>query len=137
MSMFTINNLISIANDINTSATFDDFISKQGKQQEERLLDLMSIIIREKIERETTFRKKRVVKLIQFYLKTEDHGLTLKDLKEWMNDEDTFTILKEIFGTKRRPIDDDGLRVLINDINDFFDLFDLSTDVDTVFRNIR
>lgn len=137
MSMFTINNLISIANDINTSATFDDFTSKQGKQQEERLLDLMSIIIREKIERETTFRKKRVVKLIQFYLKTEDHGLTLKDLKEWMNDEDTFTILKEIFGTKRRPIDDDGLRVLINDINDFFDLFDLSTDVDTVFRNIR
>lgn len=137
MSTFTINNLISIANDINTSATFDDFVNKQGKQQEERLLDLMSIIIREKIERETTFRKKRVVKLIQFYLKTEDHGLTLKDLKEWMNDEDTFTILKEIFGTKRRPIDDDGLRVLINDINDFFDLFDLSTDVDTVFRNIR
>ena len=137
MSTFTINNLISIANDINTSATFDDFVSKQGKQQEERLLDLMSIIIREKIERETTFRKKRVVRLIQFYLKTEDHGLTLKDLKEWMNDEDTFTILKEIFGTKRRPIDDDGLRVLINDINDFFDLFDLSTDVDTVFRNIR
>ena len=137
MSTFTINNLISIANNINTSATFDDFVSKQGKQQEERLLDLMSIIIREKIERETTFRKKRVVKLIQFYLKIEDHGLTLKDLKEWMNDEDTFTILKEIFGTKRRPIDDDGLRVLINDINDFFDLFDLSTDVDTVFRNIR
>lgn len=137
MSTFTINNLISIANDINTSATFDDFVSKQGKQQEERLLDLMSIIIREKIERETTFRKKRVVRLIQFYLKIEDHGLTLKDLKEWMNDEDTFTILKEIFGTKRRPIDDDGLRVLINDINDFFDLFDLSTDVDTVFRNIR
>ena len=137
MSTFTINNLISIANDINTSATFDDFVSKQGKQQEERLLDLMSIIIREKIERETTFRKKRVVRLIQFYLKTEDHGLTLKDLKEWMNDEDTFTILKEIFGTKRRPIDDDRLRVLINDINDLFDLFDLSTDVDTVFRNIR
>ena len=137
MSTFTINNLISIANDINTSATFDDFVSKQGKQQEERLLDLMSIIIREKIERETTFRKNRVVRLIQFYLKIEDHGLTLKDLKEWMNDEDTFTILKEIFGTKRRPIDDDGLRILINDINDFFDLFDLSTDVDTVFRNIR
>ena len=130
MSQYTINVLISILNGIKK-----DGLTKIDSDENVKLL--IENLLAQKIELETKNRKKKIVKLIQYYCTKEDSKSTVGDLIDFLESDDSCDEINNLFSAKSIKLSSEEVANLISDFLDYFILFSPTVKIETVLRNAK
>lgn len=133
---YTVNELTVMKSSLAGTETIQEFVEKLHIN-DYKFIELLNDLLESKIYKETKLRKKRVIKLVNKYQRT-DHTLdNTTGLKEYLKSENIANTIKTLFSTKKETISDEVAAFYIKDFNEYFSMFTPSTSLNDILQTCK
>ena len=133
---YTVNELCTMKNSLAGVDTVQSFIDGLHIN-DYKFMTLLNDLLESKIAKETKLRKKRVIKFIERYRRTDNYINNTSGLKEYLKEDDIINVIKVLFQTKKETISDELAVFYIKDFNEYFDMFAPGTSLTDILQTCK
>ena len=133
---YTVNELNLMKNTLAGTETIQSFIDSLHIN-DIKFIALLNDLLESKIIKETKLRKKRVIKFIERYQRTENYINNTMGLKEYLNDENIVNTIKNLYSTKKAAISDELAAFYIKDFHEYFNMFAPNTSLTDIIQTCK
>ena len=102
-----------------------------------KFIALLNDLLESKITKETKLRKKRVIKFIERYQRTDNYINNTTGLKEFLKLDNIAEIIKTLYSTKKIAITDDVAAFYIKDFHEYFNMFAPGTSLSDILQTCK
>ena len=133
---YTVNELCNMKNALAGVESVQTFIDSLHIN-DIKFIALLNDLLESKIIKESKLRKKRVIKLIERYQRTENYINNATGLKEYLKDENITNTIKTLYSTKKFTITDEIAAFYIKDFNEYFNMFAPGTSLTDILQTCK